>query len=280
MTKHSLDDPEVIRVPDAHEAIIPRDLWEQAQRLLDKRRPQPGQIRVKKHDFILSGLLWCDEHDCTITGTGNSERRYYRCDHLRQRGRKGSDCALLHKDNLERFVLDVLKDQVFTQDRIAEAITHVIELSKSESTAADGEVKLIRTKISKLQREIENLNEALAQGTILKSTIQEIGKRENYIADLERQVQDIKKSNQRVRFADLKVNNEMIEAIRSEAIQALDTESPQNLRSFLRYYIECIKLKGDSLSIKFAFGEPPHRIHDNSQVMVAGVGFEPTTFGL
>ncbi len=47
VVKHSLDDPEVIRIPNAHEAIIPRELWENAQRILKKRRPQRGQLRAK-----------------------------------------------------------------------------------------------------------------------------------------------------------------------------------------------------------------------------------------
>ena len=40
--KVPLDDPDVIRVPNAHEAIVPLELFDRVQKMLDKRRPQPG----------------------------------------------------------------------------------------------------------------------------------------------------------------------------------------------------------------------------------------------
>ena len=97
-----LDDPDVIHVPNAHEAIIPMDLFNRVQEIIQKRRPQPGQIRASKHDFILSGLLWCGVHNCTITGSGNKERRYYVCESFRRHGRKESDCPTYKKDALEK----------------------------------------------------------------------------------------------------------------------------------------------------------------------------------
>jgi DNA invertase Pin-like site-specific DNA recombinase len=113
--KASLDDPEVIRVPNAHEAIIPKDLFERVQEILKRRRPQPNQMRARKNDFTLSGLLWCEKHNCSITGHGNSERRYYVCETYRRHGRKHSDCPLLKKEPLEQFILDTLKEKVFSR---------------------------------------------------------------------------------------------------------------------------------------------------------------------
>ena len=112
--KFALDDPDVIHVPKAHEPIIPRDLFDRVQNIIQKRRPQPGQIRDSKHDFILSGLLWCDIHHSSITGSGNKERRYYVCESLRRLGRTKSDCPTYKKEALEKFVVNILKDKVFS----------------------------------------------------------------------------------------------------------------------------------------------------------------------
>ena len=73
--KYSLDDDGVIRVPEAHEAIITRDLWDKVQLIMEKRRPQPGRIKTTKQCYPLSDLLWCAEHDCSITGTIDGKGR-------------------------------------------------------------------------------------------------------------------------------------------------------------------------------------------------------------
>jgi hypothetical protein len=131
-----LDDPDVIRKSNAHEAIIPRDLFNRVQEIIQKRRPQPGQIRASKHDFILSGLLWCDTHNCSITGSGNKERRYYVCESFRRHGRKESDCPTFKKEPLEKLIIGILKDKVFSLERIKEAVKYIVEASQDESKQA------------------------------------------------------------------------------------------------------------------------------------------------
>jgi hypothetical protein len=64
--------------------------------------------------------------------------------------------------------------------------------------------------------------------------------------------------------------------MRQETISVLDNESPEALEVFLRNYIEKIKIRDSKVFFEFTDRNP-----DNScQDLVAGVGFEPTTFGL
>ncbi|MBT4511775.1 MAG: recombinase family protein [Chloroflexi bacterium] len=278
IVKVSLDDPDVIRVPEAHKAIIPRELFDKAQEVLNKRRPQPGQIRAKKNNYILSGLLWCEKHNCSITGTGNKERRYYACESFRRGGRKNSDCALLKKEALEKCVMDTLKDKIFTRDRIAEAINYLVETSKSESKQAQREAVTIKKKMDKIKSEIDNLVKAISDGLNSDHVIQGIEDREKSLAILKKQLEEVKRGGEKNNggYAKMKVDEKMIEAVRAETLSVLDNEDPDKQKLFLSSYIDTIKIKEDSLQVKFTFREPS----DNSQVMVAGVGFEPTTFGL
>ena len=109
-----------------------------------------------------------------------------------------------------------------------------------------------------------------------QSTLKLIASKENEIATLEKQLTEYKESSFKTnKFSDLALDDRTIRAIRQETISVLDNESPEVLRSFLRNYIEKIKISGTNINIQFTFRNP-----DSSQVMVAGVGFEPTTFGL
>ena len=272
-----LDDPEVIRVPNAHEAIIPRDLFNRVQEIIQKRRPQPGQIRASKHDFILSGLLWCGTHNCTITGSGNKERRYYVCESFRRHSRKESDCPTYKKEPLEKFILNILKDKVFSLERIAEAVKYLIETSQDENKQAKDALNNIKSRIAKTKREIEGLNQGMTDAGIYpQSTLKLIVTKENEITQLEKQIAEFKESGSKTnKFSEIKLDEQTIQNIRQDTISVLDNESPEVLRIFLRNYIEKIKISGRDINIQFTFRNP-----DSSQAMVAGVGFEPTTFGL
>lgn len=84
-------------------------------------------------------------------GTDNPERRYYACETFRRYGRAHSDCALLKKEALEAFVLDILKDKVFTRQRIAEAIRYLVSNSREDDKAARREQAKMKSRITKLQ---------------------------------------------------------------------------------------------------------------------------------
>ena len=275
IVKFAFDDPEVIRVPNAHKAIVPRELFDKVQAMLDKRRPQVGQIRAKKHDFILSGVLWCDRHDCPMTGFGNKERRYYACESYRRGGRKESDCRLLKKEPLESFVVDIIKEKIFTHERVKDALTELNEVRRREGRQMLVEVSQLRKEIRQVERELENFYKAISEGIPVKNLAKPIEERTNRKAELEKELDNIRRKKPEI-LQEIAVDDEAIEAIRGRSLELLDSEDPATKRVFVRTYIEKIKVTGDSITIYFSFKEPPA----SSQELVAGVGFEPTTSGL
>jgi len=273
-----LDDPEVIRVPDAHEAIIPKELFDRVQDVIQKRRPKPGQIRASNHDFILSGLLWCETHNCSITGSGNKERRYYICGSLRRHSRKESNCPSLKKGPLEKFIINILKEKIFSLERISKALKFLVEASKDENRQSQVLINNIRSRVAKIKREIAVANQGMNEAGIFpQSTLKIVVSKENEVVQLEKQIEDIKESNSKPnRFKDLSIDDTAIQGIRQDIFHVLDNESPSELRIFLRNYIEEIKISGRMVTIKFTFRNPD----DSSQVMVAGVLFRHLATGI
>ena len=199
------------------------------------------------------------------------------CESFRRHGRKESDCPTYKKEPLEKFIISILKDKVFSLARIAEAVKYLVDTSQDESKQAKEALNNIKSRIAKTKREIEGLNQGMIDADIYpQSTLKLIASKENEIATLEKQLTEYKESSFKTnKFSDLALDDRTIRAIRQETISVLDNESPEVLRSFLRNYIEKIKISGTNINIQFTFRNP-----DSSQVMVAGVGFEPTTFGL
>ena len=225
----------------------------------------------------MSGLLWCVKHNCSITGSGNKIRRYYVCESLRRHGRKESDCPSIKKEALEHFILDLLKQKIFTLERISDGLKYLINTKQTEETNNQNELASLKARIAKLMKEIDGLNQGMIDsGLYPQSTMKLVAEREIEISELKKQLSDIKENKSHTVFNFSGNEEKTVRDIQQQIYGILDNESPDNQRGFLRYYIDKIKISGDSMDIYFKFHDSP----DNSQELVAGVGFEPTTFGL
>jgi DNA invertase Pin-like site-specific DNA recombinase len=80
------------RYPGEHEAIVPRELWEQAHAVLEKHRG-PQRVRLRNETpALLKGLLRCAHCDCAM-GPAFTRRRgriygYYLCVHAAKHGHR------------------------------------------------------------------------------------------------------------------------------------------------------------------------------------------------
>ncbi len=81
-------DDQVIRIPNAHEPIVSRELFDRVQALLDKKSPNKGQWKYSRREYILSGLLWCKAHNQPYTGHTNGLNSYYACAERKRLGKK------------------------------------------------------------------------------------------------------------------------------------------------------------------------------------------------
>lgn len=267
-----LDDPNVIHVPGAHEAIIPQELFDRVQKVLVKRRPQPGQQRNRKDGYILSGVLWCETHNCAITGYGHDGYRYYACESYRRGGRKESNCPSIKKEYIEGFVLNILKETVFTREHIKLALNDLSKTIGEEEKQYQKERSRIKEHIARLQREIDNLQNAIAQGISASALMSGIEKRHKELDDWDRQLKDLvreKETHSNVVTVDYKnVTDEVIEEIRKEMLELLSEDNPpEELKRIIRTYLSKIKIAGNSLRCDFNLKDLPAV----SQVMVAGV---------
>jgi site-specific DNA recombinase len=66
-------------VHNAHEAIVPEELFNRVQEILSKKKRSNFNERSLRSDYLLSGLLWCPKHQCHYVGWANHEREYYAC---------------------------------------------------------------------------------------------------------------------------------------------------------------------------------------------------------
>ena len=273
VVKVPLDDPDVIRIPKAHEAIISEELFNKVQRVLDKRRPGPGQVREVKNDFILSGVMWCEKHECPLVGTGNRLRKYYVCQKLKRVGSKKLQCPTIKKEAIESFILGVIKDKVFTRARIKEALSYLVTSIKDSDKQGQEEANRVKGQIAKVDEELKKLYKAITDGTIptehLAKPIDDCQKQKER---LELQLTDL--SERKAHFQPgFVLKPEMVDQIREQVVEVIDSGSYEIKRQFVQACIQQIKIAGNSVTISFSVKELPA----SSTLLVAGAGFEPAT---
>jgi site-specific DNA recombinase len=101
------------RYPGEHEAIVPRDLWDQAHAILDGNHRGRGATTRAKTPALLRGLLRCAHCDCAMGPTFSKRRgklyRYYVCVHASKNGYDSCPTRSLSAREIEGAVISQLR---------------------------------------------------------------------------------------------------------------------------------------------------------------------------
>lgn len=167
------------------EPIIEEDLFKQVQEKLSLNK----KVKMAPtHDFILSGLITCDECGSPLfgqSGTGRNGKHYYY-------GHKGaSSCRIkrypaIDLENLiKKQVFSILNNQALNNDFL-EAIK---ELNASRPAINESLAKSKKIEIEKTESEIEQLTKILMSNTTaarLESLVKKLEESENKLAALKK----------------------------------------------------------------------------------------------
>jgi site-specific DNA recombinase len=95
-------------VPGAHEAIVPRELWDAVQAQLRENANDNGVRTRNKTGALLRGLLRCTRCDSPMTHTfstkGNKRYRFYTCHRLHTQGKDACPDSRVSAGPFENFV--------------------------------------------------------------------------------------------------------------------------------------------------------------------------------
>lgn len=147
-----------IRIPDNHEPIIPKSMWEQVQYLkMQRTKPRLTSDVI----YSLTGKLYCGECHGSYSGGGHKKSRngkkknyYYVCNNKKYHNCKNKS---INKDKIERYLCQHIT-RVLLTDKSIEDIANafeaaVIEMSKQTTTVP----------LEKLEKEKLSLNKKIAK---------------------------------------------------------------------------------------------------------------------
>lgn len=242
---------QVVIVPNSHPAIVPEELFNRVQVILDHKRPKAGQIKYTRRHYILSGLLWCKQHNEPYSGQTNGPNAYYACAVRKRLGKKAAPCPYLKKEAVEKFILDNVKAYVFTHDRVKQGLEALAKEAACNRQEDDTEYNRVLLEIKQVDIELERLHVAITQGVMASSLAKPINEREQKRSLLEKQLEGIEKVKERAIKLPV-ITEAMVDDVLTKVRAMLDSTNPQELKTALAHFIDRIEVQGSQLTLYYS----------------------------
>ena len=174
-------DDEIIKVEGGMPQIIDKEVFLQAQEMMQKRKKAPGSHKATTL-YLLTGLIRCGE--CGHAMQGNRRKDKYGNDYISYRcgcRKQKRDCKNkeIKRDYLEEFVLTELEKHVLNDEAIPVLSKALNERLKTKSNDNHEMLTNLRNKLEKVNKEIENILNAIMSGivnNVLKNKLDELEK--------------------------------------------------------------------------------------------------------
>jgi site-specific DNA recombinase len=277
-------------------AIVSLDLWQRVQQRLTSfggEHKFRGLVsRSQTSPYLFSGLLKCGECGGNlIIGTGGGTHRHpkYVCSNYFNRGTCTND-LYIRREQLEERLLGKLQSELLRKEVVDYALEEFGRQLRNSLSSLSSEISQLRQRKEKLEREIRNFSDAIAEHGHSAHLFREIATREAEIASI----------TQRLLYE----SKDCLEAHLSEMRQFVEegiadlrdllTGNPITAKAELRKHLMEVRMiptdnhsewhyVAEGTWDLLAGGGILDRTRQTSDWrirMVAGVGFEPTTFGL
>lgn len=228
-----------------HEALVDDELFEKAQEILRRRGQDASLRRGNPSDFLLSGLVRCDDCGRAYVGTsahGRSSRyTYYACSTRYKYGPTRCKGERLPKDRLEAAVLAQLAELYRDGRLIEQALAATASHAAKERPRLEEQLAATRAEIARVERKLERYFEAFEAGDLSAALCEERvrGHRER-LETLREQEADLARTlaTQAPTLPDAAA----LAGLADQLDEVLATESPEQAKELLRLLVKEIRV--------------------------------------
>lgn len=231
-----------ILLPDAIPAIIDKDTFDDVQQRLKHNKKAPAMHR-SEDDYLLTTRLFCGKCGAMMVGEigtshTQSKYRYYKCN---QAKKHKCDKKAVKKDWIEDLVIEEILSLISDDEVIEELSDRIYEMQTEENTA----VAVVRNQLSEVEKKLNNLAEAIAQGVFSSTT-------KKLLDDLEEQ-----KSNLEVELFKTQINHPVLTKEQIQfalySYRKLDLSSQEGKQQLIDGFVNSIFLYDDRFLITFNY---------------------------
>ena len=255
--------------------IVPDELWQAVRRRMDTPQHAGGSRGAgRPARTLFGGLLRCGICGGAVVAINAS---MYGCAARKDRGESVCQGVYVSRKVAELRILSSLRDDLLSPDALAGVQRELARLVRERGACEAQERQAAQARLSVLNREIDNLVSAVAVAGMSAALRERLADAEAERTRLTIQPRNIDKAPCKVANAIARYR-----AMMADLSGALKSK-PERSREVLREVMGEIRLIPKEAEVWAEFQSPAERmlmISGESLIMVAGVGFEPTTFGL
>ena len=244
-------DDEIIKVEGGMPQIIDREVFLQAQEMMQKRKKAPGSHKATTL-YLLTGLIRCGE--CGHAMQGNRRKDKYGNDYISYRcgcRKQKRDCKNkeIKRDYLEEFVLTELEKHVLNDEAIPVLSKALNERLKTKSNDNHEMLTNLRNKLEKVNKEIENILNAIMSGivnNVLKNKLDEL---EKVKLNLELKINELSVESDDVVSVD--ITEDQIRSMFGKFKDFVLTRNLPECKKFIGDYIQEVIVYKDHIEVVF-----------------------------
>lgn len=244
-------DEEIIKVDGGMPQIKSKEVFEEAQLMMNKRKKAPGSHKATTQ-YLLTGIIKCGE--CGYSMQGNKRKDKYNNDYISYRcgcRKQKRDCKNreIKRDLLEDFILKELEDKVLSDDKIpfiAKELNNKLQNNKVENEEL---LQNISLKLDKTNKEIENILNAIMSGIINDTLKNKLNELENTKLNLELEMKELSRSTEN----DNKVNitEEQIKLMFLKFREFVLEKNIPECKKFISQYVKEVLVYRDHVEVLF-----------------------------
>lgn len=247
---------EIIEIPDAMPVIVPPEIFWKVQERMDKNQKNHACGRFKnKVVYLLSGLIKCGECGMRMIGTSSSyrtkvskeyrKRHYYECNNAK----RTKECTneKINKPDIEEYVISKLESEVLNKKTIPVLAQKLHDQYKKDKSESINEAEYQEKEIAKLEKQIENIVEAITEGGgVIKALTEQLKKLENKKSILESRIHEwrIKQEKELISVAD--ITNYL-----KQYFKWLQSTDPEKRKQVVEKFVDKVIVKKDTIEVIF-----------------------------
>ncbi len=173
------DENDMIRIEDGIPAIVDKGTFDIVQEKMNENKLAQKSKRntTAKQNYLLSGVLFCGECGSPMTGKSsrNGRNKALHVTYTCSKRKKTGECSKkdVNKERFENEVLTYLNDKVFTDKFISSLTNKIHEVYLKKKSNADYELSGLRSELKDVEKQLDNIFNALATTGIVSKGIQD-----------------------------------------------------------------------------------------------------------
>lgn len=271
------NEDEIIKIPGGMPQIISEELFNNIKWRMDGR--MNGRYKAKIN-YLLSGKIFCGNCGAALIGHTSHNKGYTYCSYQCGTRYRTKNCNLkaVKKEYVEGKVIENLKLTIFNLQSIKQLTSSLIEHYNKLREEDAEDIKLLDYKLSDIQKKIDNMMAAVADGFYNPSMKTSLSNLEEEKETVTNAMNDIKR---KLNLSTL--NEELIEKYLVRDMERLESDDPIALKEIINTYVNKVIVYDNKIDTQLRV--PEKVVHstgagNGNRTRIAGLGSRNSTIEL